>query len=89
MAWTPIDRKHAGWQPPDATGHEGPNMETGQQCNNEDLADGDDDCDVEDRRCLTLAFSGPAAPRYGEPARCKVNRLMENQVAAGSAATPC
>ena len=38
---------------------------------------------------LTLAFSGPAAPRYGEPERCKLNTHRENQVAAGSAATPC
>ena len=38
---------------------------------------------------LTLAFSGPAAARYVEPARCKLNTLRENQVAAGSAATPC
>jgi hypothetical protein len=40
-------------------------------------------------RRLTLAFSGPAAARYGEPARCKLKNLKENQVAAGSAATPC
>jgi hypothetical protein len=64
-------------------------MAAGQQCNNEDQAVGDHDRDVEDRRCLTLAFSGPAAPRYGKPELCKLKNLKENQVAAGSAATPC
>ena len=43
----------------------------------------------EPTRWLTLAFSGPAAPRYVEPERCKLNTVRENQAAAGSAATPC
>ena len=38
---------------------------------------------------LTLAFSGPAAARCVEPARCKLKTVRENQAAAGSAATPC
>ena len=63
--------------------------ECAKQSENQGGPRNDDKRDDEDQVCLTLAFSGPAAARYGEPEGCKLNTLRENQVAAGSAATPC